>query len=253
MGRRSISMRRSPGVQLVSAWSPPSVAGNTLWLQSNRGVTTATGVSAWTGSNAAANVFVQSDTTKQPAYDGTPQMPHADGANDALTCNDVIDAKTFGLRYKLDVVPGSGAFARLMCLVTAAPRVFNSALVANSANYQPLMVCGGLDSSNVNYVGAAVTPDTNWAWALFTYNGGDRTSVGSYTIDYRGVAQTVIANTGPNALAATFQGSLFATVSSVPASASCTDGIIDKVIAYSTVLTGSDRAAANAWLSVASS
>lgn len=102
-------------------------------------------------------------------------------------------ASSWGIKFRLASLPGSGVFALPVRLAAGASRV-NEIYLCNSGGYQPIH--WRLDFSNGagNGVGIAAVLDLDWHTLLIVYDGGGDTLPGSYTAYLDGVATTVVAS-----------------------------------------------------------
>lgn len=243
--RRSI--RSGIGVSSApAAWSPANVAGLRLWLEDDRLITgpggpPPTNVSTWGDSSGNAFNFTETlSSTRAPAYTGSPLAPTSDGVNDSMDNSSIITsgALTCAVRFKLNATPGAGTGQEMFDLVMSAGRTYLSVVFLNLGGYQNLTVLAKCGAAALG-VGFSPTLDTSTHYIVITYNNGTNTSPASYTINYDGASQTVVAS-GLVGRTVTNRGSLFAVVTSGGTGSNFVAMANYKSIVYDTVLTGGD-------------
>lgn len=115
-------------VALIASFTPPDIAGNTLWLRADLGITLNGGVvETWSDQSGAGNHVTQGTAANRPAYSAAGgangrAMLSFDGTNDAL----VKASFTAALHYTAFAVFRStgGAFPQGAFNCDATPRVF---------------------------------------------------------------------------------------------------------------------------------
>ncbi len=169
-------------------------------------VVTGDPVGLWRDTSGNGRDFAQATAGLRGAYLET--VPPADpeavtfaaASNRRLTRSTTAPASgasTFGIKFRLASLPGSGVFALPVRLAAGGSRV-NEIYLCNSGGYQPYHWRLDFTNGAGNGVGIATPLDTDWHTLLIVYDGGGDTLPGSYTAYLDGEAVAVVAS-GSNA------------------------------------------------------
>lgn len=226
--------------------SPLDTVNCVLWLRGDLGVTlNGANVSSWGDQSGLANNATQSfAANQQPAY--SDNRPIFDGSNDDLEQNAILASAdwTVGFRFKLTTIPGAATFYSAFTFRQAAT-TFSELLFCNSGGYTNVTVRAKADGTNG--VGFSPTLDTAAHRLVITYNNGSGSDVGSYTISYDGVSQTVSASSAINRIA-TDLGSIGARVDSAHAPTFPSSMQNQEIVVYSRALTSPERTTLDTYL-----
>ena len=180
-------------------------AANLNELSTGAGATPATTgdpVGLWIDQSGNGRDFAQATAGLRGAYleaqpPADPEAVTFDSAsNQRLTRSTTAPASgasSWGIKFRLASLPGSGVFALPVRLAAGASRV-NEIYLCNSGGYQPIHWRLDFANGAGNGVGIATALDTDWHTLLIIYDGGGDTLPGSYTAYLDGVATTVVAS-----------------------------------------------------------
>jgi len=184
-------------------------AANLNELSTGAGATpTTTGdpVGLWVDQSGNSHDFAQATAGLRGAYleaqpPADPSAVTFDGAgNQRLTRSTTAPASgasSWGIKFRLASLPGSGVFMLPVRLAAGASRV-SEIYLCNSGGYQPFHWRLDFANGAGNGVGIANALDTDWHTLLVVYDGGGDTLPGSYTAYLDGEAVSVVAS-GSNA------------------------------------------------------
>ena len=218
-------------------WAPTDVAGLTLWIHGDAGITLNSGnVSAWNDQSSNAHNFTQATTLKQPLFvsgglNGHGTVRFAGG----LSANaHSLGTASFALAQPNDI----------WIVYKNITHVTNSVIFCDQSTSAFPEIFQGSSANAVSlFAGSTVGPDTNqtnnvWAVARFQINGSSSSiTVGNHT--------ATTGNAGANGTTTGFQLAQFRT-----GGISVSNGNIEiaELFIYPAILGASDAAAAKAYL-----
>jgi len=238
----------------LGLWSPAFNTNLKLWLSSTSIQQTTGSITKLIDLSLYHNDATSSGSSR-PAYAaGPPSTITYDGSNDISVCDNTIltGSLTFGILYKLNLVPTNGSHAPHVVVLRTGPNEFFDFVITPSsgwAGYHRISLLAKTPTSAVTTVGFSPSNalDLNYHTLLVTYNNGNNTSSLSYRAFWDGVEQTVSSVVGLDNVQTTQSGTVGGYWPNVATTEFFT-GVIKEVVMFDGILSGRDFINFNAWL-----
>lgn len=178
--------------------SPP-LTGLKVWLRSDTGIVTGTGVATWQDQSGNGNNYSQGTGANQPtvtasAINGLPSIDFNGTTQQMGNSFSLTGAKYVAFVRKLGSL-GTGDFDTPFSILCTGPGMTSHAYTGTASGYQAISWRADVTGTG-NGCGVSVTHDTAWHFDEWSYTGGDNTLPASYGYAIDGASKTVLTDNG---------------------------------------------------------